>query len=75
MPGGDRLVEAVALHQLGDRRRLAAGNDEAGALVELLGQSNGHRADIERLKRVDVLSERSLKREDSDAHATSPAGP
>ena len=69
-----RLVEPVEPHQPRDRRRLAAGHDQAVEPVELLGQPHLDRLRAEAPQHRRVLAEVPLHGEDADSkrllHAT-----
>ena len=65
----NRLLEPVQPHQAGDRRRLAAGDDEPVEPVELLGQAHLDRLRAEAAQHRRVLAEVALDCEDADLHA------
>jgi len=72
---GDWSVEPVRVHELGYRRGLATGYDQAVEVVELGGQPNSGRPHPQYLEGENVLAERPLKGQNANPHATSPAEP
>ena len=66
LEGADRLFQAVQAHEPGDRRRLAAGNDQAVEMVQLLRLAHLDGLGAQPAQHRGVLAEVPLHREDSD---------
>src|SRR5258706_4378402 len=64
----DRLAKSPALDQLTHRGAFAAGQDQAGNIVEIARQAHRNALDADRGKGPEVLPEGALKREYTDPH-------
>src|SRR6266851_2568181 len=64
----ERRHEAPLVHQLEERRRFAAGHDEAVEALELLGLADLHRLNTTTGERLDVERKVALERQDADLH-------
>ncbi len=64
----DRLAEPPAGDELAHRRALAAGQDQPGKALEILGQANRNRLDADRSKGPDMLDDGAVERQYANSH-------